>query len=126
MPHGHERASKAIIFELYQKDGCTASPHGDVQSITRGSKLVILFEGSEQKIGVADRLFGWLRLCGFRADLVWLFFSTIVLAFTFISFLIKAKENPAAQVNTVLCLAGVLAFCLFAYHVVTSGLLYFG
>jgi hypothetical protein len=84
------------------------------------------FEGSEHEIGTADRLFGGFRLSGFRGDLVWLFFSTAVLTLPFIYFVIRARENRRARFNAVWCLVGILAFCLFVYHVLTGGLLYFG
>ena len=83
------------------------------------------FEGSEHQIGAADRLFGWFRFGGFRGDLVWLFFSTSVLSFLFVHFLIKAKETPHARASAIF-LAGIIAFCLFMYRTLTGGLLYFG
>ena len=82
------------------------------------------FEGNEQDIGFADKLFGGLRLGGFRADVVWLFLSSFLLLFPLLYFFERAKESGAAKVNVIFCLAGISGFCIYLYRL--RSLLWFG
>gem|GEM_PF-3186347 len=84
------------------------------------------FEGTRDRAGVADRIFGAFRLGGFRIDFVWFILSSIFLFFAFFYFIIRARRNRAARVNAAFCVAATLAFCLSIHRVLNSGLLYFG
>lgn len=82
------------------------------------------FEGNDREIGFADKLFGGLRLGGWRADVVWLFLSSFLLLFPLLYFFERAKESGAAKVNVIFCLAGIVGFCFFLYRL--RSLLWFG
>ena len=82
------------------------------------------FEGTQQQIGFADRIFGGLSIGGWRVDVVWLVLSSFLLLFPLLYFLERAKENRAAKVNAIFCLAGILGFCFFLYRL--RSLLWFG
>jgi formate-dependent nitrite reductase membrane component NrfD len=84
------------------------------------------FGGDAQQAGAADRIFGQLRLGGFRADSVWLVVSTVGLGFAFLFFVTEAKRSREAKINAILCLVGVVAFCFYVVHALTSGVLDFG
>ena len=80
------------------------------------------FAGTEQQIGCADRLFGAYRLGGFRADCVWLFFSTAILVIALCYFLLQARRRNA-RIAVLLCVIDILAFCAYVYRILTTGLL---
>jgi hypothetical protein len=82
------------------------------------------FEGNERDIGFADKLFGELRFGGFRADVVWLFFSSFLLLFPLLYFFERAKGSGAARLNVIFCVAGIAGFCFFLYRL--RSLLWFG
>jgi hypothetical protein len=84
------------------------------------------FGGSEQHVGIADKLFGQMRLSGFRADIVWLCLSTGVLFFAGCFFILQARRSRNARVSAALCVAEVLSFAMYILRALTSGLLYFG
>ena len=84
------------------------------------------FGGNAGHVGAADRLFGHLRLVGFRADFVWLVVSTAVLGLSFISFVLQSRREPSAKANSLLCAVDVLAFCLYLFRALTTGILDFG
>ena len=84
------------------------------------------FSGSETRIGLADQLFGQLRIGGFRIDVVWLVLSSAALFFASFYFLNNTRERRTALLNGMFCVAGVLAFIVYVHKLLTSGLLYFG
>jgi hypothetical protein len=84
------------------------------------------FEGTPDRAGLADRIFGGLTLGGFRIDFAWFVLSSIFLFFAFFYFIVRARRSRAARVNAAFCLAAVLAFCLAVHRILIAGLLYFG
>src|SRR5579862_744101 len=66
------------------------------------------FGGTAKAPGLADTLFGSIRLGGFRADFVWLFFSTILLFFSGIVTAVTDRGNRLARRVAVLCGVEVL------------------
>jgi hypothetical protein len=73
-----------------------------------------------------EELFGPLRFGGFRFDFVWLCFSTTALFFAAFFFAALYGESKAARVNAGFCIAGLLAFCIYIFFALFSGVLYFG
>jgi hypothetical protein len=73
-----------------------------------------------------DRVLGNLRLGGFRVDVVWLLLSTAMLGLAFLYFVPQSIRNREARINAAFCLCGVIAFCLFVYRALTTGVLDFG
>ena len=84
------------------------------------------FEGTAVRPGAVDHLLGAFRLGGFRADLVWLVVSTLFIFFALFPFLFKARTSRFARTNALLCFAEIIAFCLFVYRILSSGVLDFG
>lgn len=84
------------------------------------------FEGTEQKPGVADEIFGRYRLGGFRADFVWLTVSTVVIFFCLRSILRISKTNTRMKLDLCLHIAWIVAFMVFVARALLSGILYFG
>lgn len=73
-----------------------------------------------------DRILGDYRLGGFRADGIWLFFSTVLILFAALFFIPNVGKSRSARINLFICLIGILAFALFVYRIITAGLLDFG
>ena len=67
------------------------------------------FEGTATKVGAVDHLLGGLRLGGFRADVVWLVISTLLIFAAFFPFLIAARKSRSARINALLCVVEILA-----------------
>ena len=84
------------------------------------------FEGTDQRIGFADRLLGGFRLSGFRADFIWLVLSIPVFLAVSVFFFSRMREIPTVRTNAWLSVIAALASGLAIYHIVFSGLLYFG
>jgi len=63
---------------------------------------------------------------GFRADFVWLLFSSIAVFLLFWFFLFSVRESRSAKINAALCAIEIIAFAVFIHHILVSGLLYFG
>jgi hypothetical protein len=84
------------------------------------------FEGTEDRVGAVDRIFGALRLGGFRIEFVWFVLSSVFLFFAFFYFIVQVRRSRVALVNALFCVAAVSAFCLAIYRVLTSGMLDFG
>jgi hypothetical protein len=84
------------------------------------------FGGTAKAPGLADTLFGSIRLGGFRADIVWLFFSSIALFFAGISAAVTARQNRRARRVAILCGVEVFSFAFYLFFSLISGLLYFG
>ena len=111
-------------------------PKNLVQGVFRGIVVlnVILvallwwpwFGGTAERVGEVDRLLNPFRVGGFRADCVWLVFSTFLIAVSLFVSLSKARASGTARVNVYLCLIELFAFCSFVYRIVSSGLLDFG
>jgi hypothetical protein len=84
------------------------------------------FSGDAKHVGWADRLFGQIRFGGFRADFLWIVLSTAALGIAFLYFASQSFRSREARVNAMFCLCGIVAFCLFIYRVLTTGVLDFG
>jgi len=84
------------------------------------------FEGTATTVGAVDHLFGAFRLGGWRADVVWLVLSTVMIALAGLLFIFKTKSSRTARIDVLLCAAEVLAFCSFVYRILTAGVLDFG
>jgi len=84
------------------------------------------FGGTDLKPGGADQLFGTHRLGGFQVDFLWLIFSTAIIFLASFAFLFRIKRSPSARIDVLLCLAEILAFVLFVFRMLTTGLLDFG
>jgi hypothetical protein len=104
-----------------------------VLSIVVGFNLLLIavsfsgwFGGTERSLGVADRIFGKIRIGGFRADFVWLVTSTVALSVALLIFIVSARKDRAALINAALCLAEVIAFVLYLHHSLISGVADFG
>lgn len=83
------------------------------------------FSGDPEGSGVADRLFGHIRLGGWRADVAWLLLSSCLLFFAFLYSLVEIRRTPA-RVNAALIFFALLSFCAYIHHLLHSGLLYMG
>lgn len=92
--------------------------------ILYGLSLSSWFEGSADKAGFVDHLLGAYRLGGFRADCVWLFFSTILIFFVLLFFLSYVRKNRTARLTALLCVAAVVAFFMFVVRMVVGGLVW--
>ena len=84
------------------------------------------FSGDAEHVGMVDRVLGQLRLGGFRVDVLWLGLTTVVLGLAFLNFVPLALCNREARINAIFCLGGVVAFCLFVYRALTTGVLDLG
>ena len=84
------------------------------------------FSGDAYHLGMVDRLLGWLRLCGFRIDVVWLVLTTAILGVAFLYFAPQSFRSREARINAAFCLCAVVGFCLFVYRALTTGVLDFG
>lgn len=84
------------------------------------------FSGDANHLGMVDRLLGHLRLGGFRVDVVWLVLSTVTLGLAFLYFISQSIRDREARINAAFCFFGVVAFCLFVYRALTTGVLDFG
>ena len=84
------------------------------------------FSGNERQVGLADQLFGQLRLGGFRIDFIWLLLSSAMLSFASFYFFKSTRKRRTALLNGMFCVAGVLAFIVYIHKILASGLLDFG
>jgi hypothetical protein len=84
------------------------------------------FEGNEKHAGFADHLFASLRFSGFRADFVWIVLSIPLFLVGSIFFFVLGKQIRATRIDACLSLIAALANCAAIYHMLFSGLLYFG
>jgi hypothetical protein len=84
------------------------------------------FSGDADHVGMVDRVLGHLRLSGFRVDVVWLVLSTSMLGLAFLYFISQFIRDREARINAAFCFFGVVAFCLFVYRALTTGVLDFG
>jgi hypothetical protein len=55
-----------------------------------------------------------------------LLLTSAILFLGLLFFIVQFRRSRVARVNAVLCLVGVLAFVVYLYHALVSGLLYFG
>jgi hypothetical protein len=85
-----------------------------------------VFAGTENRVGIADQLFGWFRIIGFRIDVVFLVvcFFGCLLATSWLWD--EAKTRAPARLTLFLCILDVLGFLIYAHHLLFSGLLWFG
>ncbi len=113
-----DRSKRAIRFLLVGVVGFNL--------VLMAISLTSWFGGTERTPGVADQIFGKVRLGGFRGDIVWLMVSTVILFLAMFVFIIQARQSLAARISAALCVAEVLAFGLYLFHSLTSGTLYFG
>ena len=119
-----------------RKEGSSAWHQKAVVLILRGSialnfvfyalSFSVWFEGTQERPGAADRLFGAYRLGGFRADIVWLVASTIAVIVVFFLLVFKVKKNASRMVDVFLCLTWIVAFFSFVRRLLVTGLLYMG
>ena len=79
------------------------------------------FEGTADSEGWLDSLLNPYRIDGFRIDLVWLVFSTVIIFLAGFHFL-----RRRAIFDAVLCFGWTLAFFCFIYHLIAMGVLDFG
>lgn len=84
------------------------------------------FEGTEHDAGSVEKLFGSFRIAGFRADFVWLLFSTPIIFLAAFYFLWEARKNRLALIDFALCLLWVAAFAEYVLRMLHTGLLDFG
>jgi hypothetical protein len=84
------------------------------------------FSGDADHVGMVDRVLGYLRLGGFRVDVAWLVLSTVMPGLAFLYFASQSIRDREARINAAFCFFGVVAFCLFVYRALTTGVLDFG
>jgi len=84
------------------------------------------FEGTDKNVGIVDQLFSACRLGGFRIDFLWLIGSTLVVLFFILVFAIRARKDPSAKFDLILCIAWVASFAIYMVKLALSGLLDFG
>lgn len=84
------------------------------------------FEGTADQPGMADRLFGDVRIDGWRLDICWLVGSSF---FVFVGLLLlipKGWKEPAVRVTAYLFAAWMVAFFVYFIRALLQGVLYFG
>lgn len=85
------------------------------------------FEGTPEKSGVADQLFGRFELGGFRIDFVWLAASTAILAILlFLHHRNRSLNAFDPPVDRYLALAAVVGFFVYLARIFATGLVDFG
>src|SRR5690349_9070887 len=62
-----------------------------------------VYEGTMEFSGLAERLFGSIRLFGWRGDIVWLFFSTIFVAAMGLLSIKKWRTERSSKRSLLLC-----------------------
>jgi hypothetical protein len=87
--------------------------------------FVPAFEGTPDRIGVADKLFA-ARTSGFRIDFVWLIWSTIVIFVVGIRLAPELRQRPRVRTDFLLCVAAVLGCLVYLTRMLLTGMLYFG
>ena len=91
-----------------------------------GLECTSWFGGTDQKVGLADKLFSAGHVGGFRADFVYLVLSTIVISLAFVVLFPNFRKSRAARISAFLCGAEVIVFVAFVCLMLVTGLLYFG
>jgi hypothetical protein len=86
-----------------------------------GLLLLPWFGGTSKKPGLADTLFGAIRLGGFRGDFVWLAVTSILVVT-----IPAAIKSSSARITAGLCLVEMIAFAFLVFYSLISGTLYFG
>ena len=95
-----------------------------INFIRFGLSFLPRFEGTELKPGLADRMFGGLRLFGFRSDLVFMVCSTVLIGVLGIG-LLTARDRES-RIDRLLCAAWIIAFVVYLVRSLFNGLLDFG
>jgi hypothetical protein len=90
--------------------------------------FVPAFEGTAENPGAGwiNKALGFYRFDGFTLDFVWMVLSTPVIFFAAFYFSSRVKVHRWAFIDVVLCLAWTVAFFIFLYRQLASGLLDFG
>jgi hypothetical protein len=84
------------------------------------------YEGGPHEIGVADHLFGWARVFGWRGDVVWLFASTLFAFVTLLVAIPQIKADHSARRSALLAFCWIIGAVFYVWHILTSGLIYMG
>jgi hypothetical protein len=84
------------------------------------------FEGTANAAGFADQLFNPRHTDGWRSDILWLFFSSLYVFFAMFVFGPDFWQEAKARTNVYLGFAWLVAFSIYIYRVLVTGVLYFG
>ncbi len=84
------------------------------------------YEGTADYAGLADRLFGTIRFSGWRADVVWLFCSTLFVLLAFAIALPRFRAKAAGRRTVLIAGAWLIGAVVYVVHLLHSGLLYMG
>jgi hypothetical protein len=84
------------------------------------------FEGTEKSAGFADQLFNPRHTDGFRSDFLWLIFSTLYVFFAMVVFVPEFRREAMARMNIYLSFAWIVAFLIYIYRALITGVLDFG
>jgi hypothetical protein len=84
------------------------------------------YEGGPNKIGVADSLFGWARVLGWRGDVVWLFASTLFALVTLLVAIPHVRADKSARRSALLGFCWMIGAVLYVRHILTTGLIDMG
>jgi hypothetical protein len=84
------------------------------------------FEGGANRIGLADQIFGEYRLSGFRVDFAWLALSTFAVFAGALFLLSEFRRDRRACIDLFLSVGWLIAFVIYIYQGVRSGVLDFG
>lgn len=75
------------------------------------------YEGGTHQIGVAERLFGSIRVLGWRGDIVWVFVSTAFALATLVWAFPQWKVDNAAKRSALLSTAWLVGSVFYFMHV---------
>lgn len=108
-------------------------PFSFLVRLLSGAQLVLVslsftawFSGTADRAGFADRVLHSISGSGFRLDVIYIFFATL---FCFVALFVSIARSQMGlryQVDAALCAATVVAFIAYMFHILHSGLLYFG
>lgn len=84
------------------------------------------FEGTSEKAGVADKLFGAYTLGTFRSDFAWLIGSTMIVFLATFYFARISKDDPGARLDVLLGRFWTVAFVIYVIKSIFTGVLYPG
>lgn len=82
-----------------------------------GLSFVPAFSGVGERPGLADRLWGEIRFGGWRADVAWMFGSTLLLLTAGV--VLRTREPGARQQTSMLCVLWLPCFVLYMFYVVS-------
>lgn len=88
-----------------------------VNVVLLGLSFLPAFSGSGATPGLADRMWGEIRLAGWRADIVWMCVSTLGL---FVSGVLLRSRRPGARRTTfTLCVCWLPCFGVYVVYVLS-------